>query len=57
MKSTTIYTLQFTFIGETSSEQHDEAAKRFAECLREVTSADDVTVTSSKIFLHDAPER
>jgi hypothetical protein len=57
MKATTIYTLQFTFIGDTSSEQCEEAAKRFAECLSGVTSADDVTVTSAKVFLHDAPER
>ena len=56
-KATSIYVLEFTFVGEVASENPSEAAQRFAEYLREHTIADDVQVLSSKIFLHDAPER
>lgn len=54
MKATSVFTLEFTFIGEMDPENFGLIAERSAEMFKEQTGADDVQLLCAKIFTHDA---
>lgn len=54
MKATSIFTLEFTFIGEMDPENFGVIAEKSAELFKEQTGADDVKLLCAKIFTHDA---